>query len=76
MAVSFDMSPPAAAPNVTCFRVAFPAIATWFPEHQRHEASKVKYEKVDDSKNILEEDPFEAYRRQQQQQQQQRTPGN
>ncbi len=42
--------------------VAFPAIATWFPEHQRHEASKVQYEKVDDSKNILEEDPFEQYR--------------
>ena len=48
--------------------VAFPAIATWFPEHQRREASKVQYEKVDDSKNILEEDPFEQFRRQQRQQ--------
>jgi len=55
--------------------VAFPAIATWFPEHQRHEASKEVYEKVDDSKNRLEEDPFEEYRKQQQQQQQQQ-PGN
>ena len=54
--------------------VTFPAIATWFPEHQRHEASKVKYEKVDDSKNVLEEDPFEAYRKQQKQQQP--NPGN
>ena len=45
--------------------VVFPAIATWLPEHQRREASKVQYEKVDDSKNILEEDPFEQFRRQQ-----------
>src|SRR6185436_11422257 len=37
--------------------VVFPSVATWFPQHQRHEASKEVYEKVDDSKNRLEEDP-------------------
>ena len=47
--------------------VTFPAIATWFPEHQSGaRRRRCKYEKVDDSKNILEEDPFEAYRKQQQ----------
>ena len=48
--------------------VAFPSIATWFPDYVRREALAQKLEKVDDSKNILEEDPFEAYRRQQQRQ--------
>ncbi len=44
--------------------VTFPAIATWFPEYVRREAATIKVEKVDDSKNRLEEDPFEAYKRQ------------
>ena len=39
--------------------VTFPAIATWFPEHVRRETAAIKIEKVDDSKNRLEEDPFE-----------------
>jgi TRAP-type mannitol/chloroaromatic compound transport system permease large subunit len=43
--------------------VAFPSIATWFPEYVRREAAAEKVEKVDDSKNRLEEDPFEEYRR-------------
>jgi len=43
--------------------VAFPSIATWFPEYVRREAAAEKVEKVDDSKNKLEEDPFEEYRR-------------
>jgi TRAP-type mannitol/chloroaromatic compound transport system permease large subunit len=37
--------------------VAFPAIATKFPEHLREEARGVKVEQVDDSANRLEEDP-------------------
>jgi TRAP-type mannitol/chloroaromatic compound transport system permease large subunit len=44
--------------------VIFPWIATSFPEQVRREAASVKIEKVDDSKNRLEEDPFEAFRRQ------------
>jgi tripartite ATP-independent transporter DctM subunit len=44
--------------------VAFPWIATGFPEHIRREAASVQIEKVDDSKNRLEEDPFEQFRRQ------------
>jgi TRAP-type mannitol/chloroaromatic compound transport system permease large subunit len=44
--------------------VAFPWIATSFPEQVRREAAAVKIEKVDDSKNRLEEDPFETFRRQ------------
>ena len=47
--------------------VAFPAVATWFPDYVRREGAKQVYEKVDDSKNRLEEDPFEQYRRQQEQ---------
>ena len=43
--------------------VLFPAIATWFPEYVRREAAAVEVEKVDDSKNLLEEDPFETFRR-------------
>jgi tripartite ATP-independent transporter DctM subunit len=46
--------------------VMFPGIATWFPDHIRREAASQQYEKVDDSKNRLEEDFFEQYRRQQQ----------
>jgi tripartite ATP-independent transporter DctM subunit len=44
--------------------VIFPWIATSFPEHVRREAASQQYEKVDDSKNRLEEDPFEQFRRQ------------
>jgi len=44
--------------------VAFPSIATWFPEYVRREAATEKVEKIDDSKNRLEEDPFEQFRRQ------------
>ncbi len=43
--------------------IAFPAIATWFPGYVRHQAASVVIEKVDDSKNLLEEDPFETFRR-------------
>jgi tripartite ATP-independent transporter DctM subunit len=46
--------------------VAFPWIATGLPEHVRREAASVPVEKVDDSKNRLEEDFFEQYRRQNQ----------
>jgi TRAP-type mannitol/chloroaromatic compound transport system permease large subunit len=41
----------------------FPSIATWFPEYVRREAAKVTIERIDDSKNRLEEDPFETFRR-------------
>ncbi|MEX2035288.1 MAG: TRAP transporter large permease subunit, partial [Xanthobacteraceae bacterium] len=51
--------------------VTFPWIATALPEQVRREAAAEKVEKVDDSKNRLEEDPFEVFRRQQQSQ-----PGN
>ncbi len=44
--------------------IVFPWIATSFPEQVRRENAATKVEKVDDSKNRLEEDPFEAYRRQ------------
>jgi len=44
--------------------VIFPSIVTWFPEYVRREAATVKFEKIDDSKNRLEEDPFETFRRQ------------
>jgi tripartite ATP-independent transporter DctM subunit len=44
--------------------VMFPWIATSFPEQVRREAAAQQYEKVDDSKNRLEEDPFEQFRRQ------------
>jgi len=40
--------------------VIFPSIATWFPEHLQHEARQVKTEDVDDSANMLEEDPLKA----------------
>jgi tripartite ATP-independent transporter DctM subunit len=46
--------------------VAFPWIATGLPEHIRREAASIQFEKVDDSKNRLEEDFFEQYRRQNQ----------
>jgi hypothetical protein len=44
--------------------VFFPSVATWFPEYVRREAAAVKIEKIDDSKNRLEDDPFETFRRQ------------
>jgi tripartite ATP-independent transporter DctM subunit len=40
--------------------VIFPAIATWFPEKLQHEARQIQTEKVDDSMNILEEDPLKG----------------
>jgi hypothetical protein len=43
--------------------VFFPAIATWFPGYVRQQAASVEIEKIDDSKNLLEEDPFETFRR-------------
>ena len=43
--------------------IAFPAVATWLPDYVRRQASSVVIEKVDDSKNLLEEDPFETFRR-------------
>ena len=39
--------------------VVFPWIATSFPEQVRREHAATQVEKVDDSKNRLEEDPFE-----------------
>jgi hypothetical protein len=39
--------------------VSIPWIATAFPEHLRREAAAQKFERVDDSKNLLEPDPFE-----------------
>jgi len=42
--------------------VAFPSIATKFPEQLREEARAVKTEKVDDSMHRLEEDPHKALR--------------
>jgi tripartite ATP-independent transporter DctM subunit len=40
--------------------VAFPAIATKFPEQLQAEARAIKTEEVDDSANRLEEDPLKA----------------
>jgi tripartite ATP-independent transporter DctM subunit len=40
--------------------VIFPKIVTTFPEQLRHEASQIKTEAVDDSANMLEEDPLKA----------------
>jgi TRAP-type mannitol/chloroaromatic compound transport system permease large subunit len=37
--------------------IAFPAIATWFPEKLQSEQRAVKTEEVDDSMNKLEEEP-------------------
>jgi tripartite ATP-independent transporter DctM subunit len=44
--------------------VAFPWIATSFPEQVRRHAAGVQVEKIDDSKNRLEPDPFEAMKEQ------------
>jgi hypothetical protein len=40
--------------------VAFPAIATKFPEQMRAESAAVKTEEVDDSMNRLEADPLKG----------------
>ena len=48
--------------------VAFPAIATKFPEQLQAEARAIKTEEVDDSGNRLEEDPLKAMQEQIQQQ--------
>jgi hypothetical protein len=40
--------------------IAFPVIATKFPEQLREDARGVKTEQVDDSANRLEEDPLKA----------------
>ena len=45
--------------------VAFPAIATWFPEYLQAEARNIKTEEVDDSMNRLEEDPLKGMQQQQ-----------
>jgi hypothetical protein len=53
--------------TLQCIAIAvvlfFPAIATWFPEYIRQQAASVEVEQIDDSKNLLEEDPLETYRR-------------
>jgi len=49
--------------------VAFPAIATWFPERLQHEARQVQTEDVDDSQNRLEEDPLKGVEQPQEEQQ-------
>jgi tripartite ATP-independent transporter DctM subunit len=50
--------------------VAFPAIATWFPERLQHEARQIKTEEVDDSMNRLEEDPLKQGAPQEEEEQQ------
>jgi tripartite ATP-independent transporter DctM subunit len=40
--------------------IAYPPIATWFPEKLQHEARQVKTEEVDDSMNRLEDDPLKG----------------
>ena len=34
------------------------SIATWFPDYIRRESAGIKLERIDDSKNLLESDPF------------------
>jgi tripartite ATP-independent transporter DctM subunit len=43
--------------------VAFPAIATAFPEYLQAESRAIKTEEVDDSMNRLEEDPLKGFSR-------------
>jgi hypothetical protein len=47
--------------------VAFPMIATWFPERLQAESRAVKTEQVDDSMNLLEEDPLKRAQEEQKQ---------
>jgi tripartite ATP-independent transporter DctM subunit len=55
--------------------VAFPAIATKFPEQLQAEARAIKTEEVDDSGNRLEEDPLKAMQDQMQQQKEEESAG-
>jgi hypothetical protein len=55
--------------------VAFPAIATKFPEQLQAEARAIKTEEVDDSANRLEEDPLKAAEDQMQSEPQQQEEG-
>jgi hypothetical protein len=41
----------------------FPGVATWLPDYVRRQSAAVEVEKIDDSKNLLEEDPFATFRR-------------
>jgi TRAP-type mannitol/chloroaromatic compound transport system permease large subunit len=55
--------------GLQCIAIALilllPAIATWFPDYARRQAAAgVEIEQIDDSQNLLEEDPLETYRRQ------------
>jgi tripartite ATP-independent transporter DctM subunit len=56
--------------------VAFPAIATKFPEQLQAEARAIKTEEVDDSGNRLEEDPLKAMQDQMQQQKEEEGAGD
>jgi tripartite ATP-independent transporter DctM subunit len=56
--------------------VAFPAIATKFPEQLQAEARAIKTEEVDDSANRLEEDPLKAMQDQMQQQKEEEGAGD
>jgi hypothetical protein len=53
--------------TLQCIAIAvvlfLPGIATSFPEYVRQQAASVEIEQIDDSKNLLEEDPFETFRR-------------
>jgi len=42
--------------------IAYPPIATWFPERLQHESRQIKTEEVDDSMNRLEDDPMKGLR--------------
>jgi tripartite ATP-independent transporter DctM subunit len=55
--------------------VAFPAIATKFPEQLQAEARAIKTEEVDDSANRLEEDPLKTMQDQMQQQKEEESAG-
>jgi tripartite ATP-independent transporter DctM subunit len=56
--------------------VAFPAIATKFPERLQAEARAIKTEEVDDSANRLEEDPLKTMQDQIQQQKEEEGAGD
>jgi tripartite ATP-independent transporter DctM subunit len=56
--------------------VAFPAIATKFPEQLQAEARAIKTEEVDDSANRLEEDPLKTMQDQIQQQKEEEGAGD
>ena len=50
---------------VIALLVIFPSIATWFPDYVRRQSAGIKLERIDDSKNLLEEDPFEKFKERQ-----------